>query len=444
MNCILFGALFRPIERPKKSRQADAIEDVPEKDKLMAIREETQSRGEEERIHNGSDSMNRRSVHGDTLSVAQENSKNTLSVGDLNSRQMTRSQPQLLQVPVDAVAGDYRKFGSHGNLPKPSASRKDSATMENGASRASSKPGSRKSSTADMTGSGVMYRKDALYSGSVVNLPEYKENPTGFSGSMRRLPAIDDVSDDQNNDDEDGKSTKVCGCIPCSPESYHAYKEMMDFSLFRDPIFVLFTISNFCTSIGFNVPYVYMKDKALDLNIEDSDASMLIAIIGLANTIGRIILGYVSDKPWINRLWLYNSALTICGIATALSALCVDYNSLAIYAAVFGATIGAYVGLTSVVLVDLLGLDKLTNAFGLLLLFQGIASFIGPPIAGRLRDVTDSYDAGFYVAGCMIAISGVMLFSIPFVQRCVAAKTKRKSGSQGKEMAVMENGGEDH
>jgi hypothetical protein len=44
----------------------------------------------------------------------------------------------------------------------------------------------------------------------------------------------------------------------------------------------------------------------------------------------------------------------------------------------------------------------------------------------------------------MISFLGVMLFSIPFVQRCVAAKTKRKSGSQGKEMAVMENGGEDH
>lgn len=41
-------------------------------------------------------------------------------------------------------------------------------------------------------------------------------------------------------------------------------------------------------------------------------------------------------------------------------------------------------GLTSVILVDLLGLDNLTNAFGLLLLFQGIASFIGPPIGGLL------------------------------------------------------------
>lgn len=78
---------------------------------------------------------------------------------------------------------------------------------------------------------------------------------------------------------------------------------------------------------------------------------------------------------WVH---LYRSLLA----ATAFSAFCLDYTSLAVYCAVFGATIGAYVGLTSVILVDLLGLDKLTNAFGLLLLFQGIASVIGPPIAG--------------------------------------------------------------
>lgn len=64
---------------------------------------------------------------------------------------------------------------------------------------------------------------------------------------------------------------------------------------------------------------------------------------------------------------------------------CWEFYGLAIYAVVFGFTIGAYVGLTSVVLVDLLGIEKLTNAFGLLLLFQGIASLIGPPIAGKDR-----------------------------------------------------------
>ena len=66
-----------------------------------------------------------------------------------------------------------------------------------------------------------------------------------------------------------------------------------------------------------------------------------------------------------------------------LSVFMNTYTTQAIYCAIFGVTSGAYVGLTSVVLVDLLGLDKLTNAFGLLLMFQGIASVIGPPIIGK-------------------------------------------------------------
>jgi MFS family permease len=71
--------------------------------------------------------------------------------------------------------------------------------------------------------------------------------------------------------------------------------------------------------------------------------------------------------------------------ATAFSAFCHDFSSFVIYGSVYGFTIGAYVGLTSVILVDLLGLDRLTNAFGLLLLFQGIASLLGPPIAGMVN-----------------------------------------------------------
>jgi len=41
-----------------------------------------------------------------------------------------------------------------------------------------------------------------------------------------------------------------------------------------------------------------------------------------------------------------------------------------------------YVCLTPIVLVDLLGLEKLSNAFGLILFFQGIGAVAGPPFAG--------------------------------------------------------------
>lgn len=120
---------------------------------------------------------------------------------------------------------------------------------------------------------------------------------------------------------------------------------------------------------------------------------------------------------------------------------CWEFWGLALYATTYGFTIGAYVGLTSVVLVDLLGLEKLTNAFGLLLLFQGIASLIGPPFAGItyyvlftsainlfwkssnpifagwLFDTFQSYASGFYVAGATIALSGLILFFIPVIER---------------------------
>lgn len=116
--------------------------------------------------------------------------------------------------------------------------------------------------------------------------------------------------------------------------------------------------------------------------------------------------------------------------ATAASVLVDDFESLIVYSVVFGFTIGAYVGLTSVILVDLLGLEKLTNAFGLLLLFQGIATFIGPPIVGSLYDSTHSYTPGFLFAGTMIALSGLILYCIPPLQKYYAQRQLRPQNDQ--------------
>lgn len=54
------------------------------------------------------------------------------------------------------------------------------------------------------------------------------------------------------------------------------------------------------------MPYVYLASQAITLGIDTTNASYLISAIGAANTVGRIILGYISDKPWINRLHVYN------------------------------------------------------------------------------------------------------------------------------------------
>lgn len=102
------------------------------------------------------------------------------------------------------------------------------------------------------------------------------------------------------------------GCIPCSKETKDTFNEIMDFSIFNDYVFIIFTLSNFCTSVGFNVPYVFLVPLGTSLKL--ARPSLLLSTIGMANTIGRIVLGYFSDKPYVNRLLVYNICLTVCGV----------------------------------------------------------------------------------------------------------------------------------
>ena len=71
-------------------------------------------------------------------------------------------------------------------------------------------------------------------------------------------------------------------------------------------------------------------------------------------------------------------------LGLVLSNFCLDYATQIIYCALFGATSGAYVGLMPVILIDLIGIGNFLQAYGMQLVFIGVARIIGPPIIGRL------------------------------------------------------------
>jgi hypothetical protein len=79
--------------------------------------------------------------------------------------------------------------------------------------------------------------------------------------------------------------------------------------------------------------------------------------------------------------------------------------------------LAGYISLTSIILVDLLGLEKLTNAFGLLILFRGAAAIFGTPLAGAIYDATNSYDIPFFTAGALFGVSAITSFLAPVAQK---------------------------
>ena len=59
----------------------------------------------------------------------------------------------------------------------------------------------------------------------------------------------------------------------------------------------------------------HLQDHAMIMGIESGEASFLLSIIGISNICGRIGFGAISDHPLINRIYLYNTCLIICGMS---------------------------------------------------------------------------------------------------------------------------------
>ncbi|XP_060597365.1 monocarboxylate transporter 12-like [Ruditapes philippinarum] len=196
-------------------------------------------------------------------------------------------------------------------------------------------------------------------------------------------------------------------------------------SQFKNVMFIFYLISNVLISFSLLIPFIFLYDRAIEMGIDTASAKWLGAIIGITNTVGRVFSGILADKLKINKIMLFSSAIIVVGVSTAICPLCTNFTWLVAFSCVFGLSYGIYIPLMSVVIVDILGKQMLTNAFGLLLMCKGFANLIGPPFAGWLYDKTESYNAPFIVAGINITIAGVMLALVI----CVT-KRKRNDGRE--------------
>lgn len=252
-----------------------------------------------------------------------------------------------------------------------------------------------------------MYRDDIFFTGSLVRIPQYvSQTSLGYHMSVTRLPTTKDLTEE-----------KETGCRMCSEAVRRTLSTMLDTSLLKSPSFMLLAASGFLTMMGFFVPFIFIVRRAQKAGMDESTALLIISAIGITNTIARIVCGLLSSFKGISALHLNNIAITAGGIATIFSGYIINETTQFVYAAIFGICIACFSALRSIIAVELMGLEKLTNAFGFLMLFQGLAAALGSPIAGVFYDMTGSYDASFYFAGILITISAILCYPLNYVNR---------------------------
>ena len=99
-------------------------------------------------------------------------------------------------------------------------------------------------------------------------------------------------------------------------------------------------------------------------------------------------MGYIGDHPRVDTLILYSVTTSMAGMVTLFVPLLAIYPLFAVYCALYGLLISANYALTTVILVDLLGMRQLSSAIGFVSMAEGAANLVGPPLAGQLMFVT--------------------------------------------------------
>ena len=158
---------------------------------------------------------------------------------------------------------------------------------------------------------------------------------------------------------------------------------------------MLFGSSSFLTMVGYFIPLFYLPDLAVSRGVERAAANFLLSICGkkvltwlqvpnflkwvktskwiliaaISNIIGKLVTGWLCDLSCINTFLVSNIYIFLSGISACLLPFCNSYELYAFVVSLYGFFTVIYT-LEPCILVELIGLNNLTSAYGLLLFFQ--------------------------------------------------------------------------
>ncbi|VDI47110.1 Hypothetical predicted protein [Mytilus galloprovincialis] len=228
-------------------------------------------------------------------------------------------------------------------------------------------------------------RSDVFYSGSVNFLPSYD---CKFKNGL----------EDETEKAKENKDSLFLSCI----------------QMFRQLRFTLLL----CCMVMWtsqSITMTYIPDMVVSKGIPRYHAAMLISIIGVTNTVVRILAGFTVDFFHVRSIHLYLGALCLGAITNIALPWCDSFPLLATCAVGFGICMGTVVCLRTILIADILGIDQLTVAFGIIAFFQGFTFIIDPPLAGFIYDMTGSYVYPFLMTGCFYIIGAIMCAILLFI-----------------------------
>ena len=183
-------------------------------------------------------------------------------------------------------------------------------------------------------------------------------------------------------------------------------KEHSAISLLFEKRMVCYCFVHIFFELAYYLPMVFLPETMItDHSISKSLAGTIISVLGVSNTIGKLLTGSILQCFKICPIIFSAISLMLLCISTACMTLCVAYAHFVIVAAIYGLVLASIDTCSPFIIMKILGEDKLKDGFGLIMCSKMFCPLWGPPIGGALKDWFGFYNPAFYAASGFFFIS---------------------------------------
>ena len=167
----------------------------------------------------------------------------------------------------------------------------------------------------------------------------------------------------------------------------------------------------------------HLVPHVTDIGFSAMEAAIVLGVIGVASTFGRIIMGVVSDRMG------GKVTVILCGIfqssATVSLIWVQDLTAFYLFAIAWGIAFGGMAPAMGTLASSTFGLGRIGSILGVLEMGHGIGAAIGSVVGGFIFDLTGGYHLAFLLGATATL---VVMLTVSFVRKEVISHSRPLNG----------------
>ena len=125
-------------------------------------------------------------------------------------------------------------------------------------------------------------------------------------------------------------------CSSCKNTAAKLFKLLFDFSLLKNPVFLVFMLIAFLAYAGTMSTVILIAPYSKDIGIPSDKIGILLSIVGCFDLIGRVTLAIISDKNFVKRITILCVAVGSVGIVCQFVRFFTGFGTMVLFSIITG------------------------------------------------------------------------------------------------------------